>query len=160
MIRKFFQRWLPSVSQVKSHPKLQWLSTWLHEPQLWHYSRRALAGGTAVGLFSAFIPIPIQFVLAAILAVMLRVNLPLSVTLVWISNPLTMGPIFYFTYQVGMVLLGWSPEQVTLTNFWLPLCLGSLVIAVSSASLGYWLVSILWHLQVQQLWQRRRQKSE
>ncbi len=154
MNRKCFQRWLPSVSQVKSQPKLQWLGTWLHEPQLWHYSRRTLAGGTAVGLFSAFIPIPIQFILAAVLAVMLRVNLPLSITLVWISNPLTMGPIFYFTYQVGMVLLGWSSDQVTLTNFWLPLWLGSLVIAVISAVLSYGLVSILWRLQVQ----RRRQK--
>ena len=40
-----------------------------------------------VGLFVAFMPIPGQTIAAAVLAVLLRCNLPLSVGLVFVTNP-------------------------------------------------------------------------
>jgi len=37
------------------------------------------------------------------LALWLRTNLPVIIALQWISNPFTMGPIYFADYQIGMI---------------------------------------------------------
>jgi uncharacterized protein (DUF2062 family) len=116
-----------------------------------------VAGATGVGLFVAFLPIPFQMGLAALGALWLRVNLPLAVALIFITNPLTMGPAFYACYKVGAWLLGattiktgkdfqpsisWLLDQLAI--IWQPLVTGSLVIGAISGLLGYFLVQLLW----------------
>lgn len=168
-MKKFFKRSLPPVSQFKSHPKLQFLGERLHDPNLWHLNRRSLAGGAAVGLFITFLPIPLQMLLAAAVAIFFRVNLPLSVSLVWITNPITIPPLFYFAYKLGTFLLGmpvqplkWSLSQDglfnTLGTFWQPLLAGCLMLGVISALSGYLVVNLLWRLQVSRLWRDRRER--
>jgi uncharacterized protein len=169
-MKKFFQRYLPPIAQIKSHPGLQFLGKRLHDPNLWHLNRRSLAGGTAIGLFSAFIPIPMQMALAALLAILFRVNLPLAVALVWTTNPITMPPIFYFAYLLGSVLLRIPPQQLEFqfSSQWFlatlkPFLLGCMVLSTVSALAGYWLIIGLWRLQVNCLWRdrcRRRLQSE
>jgi uncharacterized protein (DUF2062 family) len=63
------------------------LGEWIYEPKLWHISRTSTAMAFAIGLFGAMIPIPGQVFLAAFLAIRLGANLPLSVALVWVTNP-------------------------------------------------------------------------
>ncbi len=168
-MKNFFKQSLPLASQIKSNPKLQFLGTLLHDPNLWHLNRRSLAGGTAVGLFVAFVPIPMQMLLAAAIAIWVRVNLPLSVSLVWITNPITMPPIFYFAYKLGAFLLGMSIVETsfsfsqewllyTLGHFLQPLLLGSLILGTLSALCGYLFISFLWRVQVTQLWRSRRKR--
>jgi uncharacterized protein (DUF2062 family) len=170
-MKKIFKRLLPSTAQMKSHPRLQFLGTLLHEPSLWHLNRRTLAGGTAVGLFIAFMPVPIQMLLAALLAIWFRVNLPLSISLVWITNPITIPPLFYFAYQCGSIFLGISTLQTEfqldfsqeglvylLGHFLQPLLLGCLILGALCAAMGYWLVNLLWRLQITNLWRERREK--
>ncbi len=169
-IKKFFKRSLPQQSQIKSHPKLQFFGKLLHEPNLWHLNRRSLSGGMAVGLFIAFIPLPMQMLLAVAAAIWLRVNLPLSISLVWITNPVTMPPLLYFAYKLGAFLLGvpiietefsFSPEWIlyTLENLLHPLLLGCLVMGTISAAIGYLTVNFLWRLQVIRLWKDRHKKT-
>ena len=169
-IKKFFKHSLPRPAKIKSHPKLQFFGKLLHEPNLWHLNRRSLSGGMAVGLFIAFIPLPMQMLLAVAAAIWLRVNLPLSVSLVWITNPVTMPPLFYFAYKLGAVLLGiptmetefsFSPEWLlyTLGNLLQPLLLGCLVLGTISAAIGYLAVNFLWRLQVIKLWKDRRKRK-
>ena len=93
-----------------------------------------------MGLFSAFVPVPFQMVLGAAGAIIWRVNLPLSVGLVWLTNPVTMPPVFYFAYKVGGWILGTSlNERVSfqvslhwlmgeLTTIWQPFLLGCFVL--------------------------------
>lgn len=168
-MKNFFKKLLPSVSLIKSHPKLQFFGNLLHDPNLWHLNRRSLAGGTAVGLFTAFVPLPMQMLWAALLAIFFRVNLPLSVCLIWITNPITIPPMFYIAYKLGTVLLGIPTKQLnftlslewllgTLEHSWQPLLLGCFLMASFSALAGYWIVNLLWRLQVNRLWQERRKK--
>ena len=95
MTKKFIQRFLPDPTWIKNHQSLRFLGDWLHDPNIWHLNRRSASMAVFIGLFIAFVPLPSQMLMAAVLAVLLRVNLPLSVLLVWVSNPITMPPLFY-----------------------------------------------------------------
>ncbi|OQW93640.1 MAG: ATP-binding protein [Beggiatoa sp. IS2] len=170
MSKQFFKRLLPSFTMVKAHPKLQFFGELLHDPNLWHLNRRSLAGGMAVGLFVAFIPVPMQMIIAAAVAIYFRVNLPLSVSLVWLSNPITMPPLFYITYKIGTLLLNIPVDPSlafslssdwflsTLSRIWQPFLLGSLIVATFCSLTGYLIVSLMWRLQVGRLWRERREK--
>jgi len=157
MPRKFLRRYLPPAADVHNHWLLRRLGDRLHHPRLWHLNRRSVAGATGVGLFVAFLPIPFQVLLATLGALWLRVNLPLAVALIFITNPLTMGPAFYACYKVGAWLLGGTAIQTgkdfkpsiewlfdQLAIIWQPLVTGSLLIGIISSLSGYLLVQVLW----------------
>ena len=142
----------------------------LHDPNLWHLNRRSVSGAFAVGLFWAFIPVPIQMVLSAATAIPARVNLPISVALVWITNPLTIPPMFYFNYLVGTWILGTSSEQIefeltveylteSMASIWQPLYLGSLVCGTIAATVGYFGMRGLWRLYVVRHLRKRRERG-
>lgn len=144
----------------------------LHNPNLWHLNRRSVAGAFAVGLFTAFMPIPFQMVLAAGIAIVSRVNLPISVILVWISNPLTMPPMFYSAYKLGQWLLGRTPGKfdfelsmawltTDFANVWKPFLLGCLLLGAVSAMAGYATIRLYWrYLIVQRLEKRRLNRNQ
>lgn len=68
-----------------------------------------VALGAALGMFVAFTPtIGFQMVIVLALAALFRANKLVGVPLVWISNPLTIPPIFYAGYWLGRRLLGWE----------------------------------------------------
>lgn len=166
MDKQFFKRYLPKASTMKKHPNLQFFGTLLHDGNLWHLNRRSLSGGMAVGLFMAFIPVPMQMIFAAALAILLRVNLPLSVALVWITNPVTIPPLFYAAYKLGAFILGTAVKNIeftmtfewlttTLLAIWRPFLLGCFLMGSLSALIGYLTVRLLWRLQVKRVWQER-----
>lgn len=167
MPRKFFKRLMPDHRAIREHRHLRVFGTLLHDPNLFHLNRRSASGAFANGLFWAFMPMPFQMLPAALFAVLFRVNLPLSIALVWITNPLTMPPLFYFCYKVGSRLLDvpvrhvqfeLSLQWVTteLSRIWEPFLLGCLVVGGISALLGYFLVRILWRLQLIRHWQHKK----
>ncbi|MBP6793215.1 MAG: DUF2062 domain-containing protein, partial [Aeromonas sp.] len=138
------------------------------DANLWHLNRRSAAGAFAVGLFMAWIPLPCQMLLAAGGAILFRVNLPLSVALVWLSNPFTMPPLFYGAYLVGCQLLGHPAQHIDIqfTWEWLvsvfetlapPLLLGSLVLALLSALMGYAFIRTFWRINTVRQWQKRKE---
>ncbi len=138
MPRHFLRRYLPSNSSLREHSALQPLGTLLQNPQIWHLHRRSVSGAFFIGLFCAFLPVPFQMLIAATLAVFTRCNLPISVALVWVTNPVTFAPMFYFAYKLGAWLLGavptatsehmdWSWLSSQASQIWKPLLLGSLV---------------------------------
>ncbi|MCO6414403.1 MAG: DUF2062 domain-containing protein [Thiogranum sp.] len=156
MPRKLLRRYLPDASRVHSHWLLRRLGARLHHPRLWHLNRRSVSGATAVGLFVAFLPLPFQMILAALGAVWLRVNLPLAVAWIFVTNPVTMGPAFYLCYKLGAWMLKSPPLSIgegkpsvewLLSQFqliWQPLATGSLVVGTATGVLGYCLVQIAW----------------
>lgn len=162
MPKRLFRRYLPSPERLRGHKSLRFLGGVLSDPNLWHINRHSLAGAAFIGVFAGLLPIPMQMALAAILAVRFRCNLPLSVVLVWLSNPLTYVPIFYFTYRIGAWMMGLHPTSPHGINVeWfveqlVPLWVGSLTCAVLGGLLSYLAVKLFWRLAVIRSWRRRR----
>ena len=170
MPKKFIKRFTPKPETLKAHRHLRHLGEILDKPGLWHLSRRSAAGAVAIGFFCACTPIPFQMVLAALLAILFRAHLPLSVSLVWLSNPLTMGPIFYAAYKIGCFVLQVPEIDFTfeLSFTWListfediapALFLGSFILGLISAFIGYFASLFLWKLKVGSQWKSRRKTT-
>ena len=69
-----------------------------------------LALGMAVGIFVALTPtVGVQMVIAGFLSWLLRANKAVSVAVVWISNPGTMVPIYWYCYRIGCAVLRVEP---------------------------------------------------
>lgn len=167
MPKKLIKRYLPDSQDLKNHKHLKIFGHLLHNTNLWHLNRRSVSGAFAVGLFCAFIPVPFQMLIAAAGAIAFRVNLPISVALVWITNPITIPPMFYFSYLVGAWALG---EPVTLTSFelsgdwlanslaavWEPFLLGCAICGVIASLLGYFAMRLFWRYHVIHQWKRRQ----
>ena len=169
MPRRFLKRIMPDHKTMREHPHLQKFGHRLTEPRLWHLNRRLVAAGVALGLFVGFIPIPGQMVVAAALAILFRVNLPTSVMGVWITNPFTMAPIFFFAYKVGAWVmqipaghpaftLTWDWFGKEFLTIWQPFLLGCLICGIVASLLGVLFVRIAWRISVIRSWYRRKHK--
>ncbi len=169
MARKTIKRLMPDPEKIKKHKHLRHLGSRLHDANLWHLNRRTASGAFAVGLFFAWMPVPMQMLLAAFGAVFFRVNLPLSVVLVWVSNPITMPPMFFGAYLFGTKLLGveTQPFNFELSISWLvssistigpPFLLGCVVLGSISSVLGYGFIRLLWRLSVVKAMNERKQR--
>ncbi len=171
MPKKLFKRWMPDPKSLKSHKHLQLFGKLIHDPNLWHLNRYSVATAFSVGIFCAFVPIPFQMVLAAAVAILFRANFPISVTLVWITNPLTMPPIFYFAFRVGAAILNREPKgfNFELSFEWIsqsfktigpPFFLGCFVCGTLIAILGNIIIRLAWRYSVSKNWNERRLKRK
>jgi len=138
--------------------------SWLHrrlgdrllDPHLWQLDRQGLARGLAIGSFFSMMPIPLQSLPAALLAIASRSNVPAALVGCWITNPLTAPFFIFFCLYVGGFLLGRGStiEAMRDHSAWeifkqmpLPLLVGVAVIcpilAVSGYFLGGWAYDLL-----------------
>ncbi|WP_439101669.1 DUF2062 domain-containing protein [Congregibacter sp.] len=167
MPRNTLKSLMPSPARLRKNGTLDILGEWVYASNLWHLNRYSASMAFFVGLFLAFIPIPGQMILAALGAILLRCNLPISVGLVWITNPLTVPAIFYLAYQVGALIIDvpikevefvlsiqWINEE--LQRVWRPLVVGCLLCGLFFGSLGYFIVNVLWRLRVARQWKKRK----
>ncbi len=179
-----FKKWLPDPESVRSNRWLRWMGPVLNQPRLWHFSRKGIAMGLALGIFFGLLIPVAQIPFAATMAVVLRANLPMAVASTLVTNPVTFGPVYYGAYRLGKVILGeealseqdalkalnkaqtvptasdtsW-PERMKL---WLkqfgkigkPLAVGLAIVATVSGLLIYFLVSGAWALKIR--WTRRQ----
>lgn len=166
-MKQFFQRYLPDPHQLRSHKNLRFLGDLLHDPRLWHFSRRSTVRGLSAGVFFAFVPVPWQMLLAATAAALLRFNMPVAVAMVWITNPVTIPPIFFACYQFGAWLLGkppldWAYEPSLdwflkqMGDLGWPLLVGSLTIGVVASAATFFIADLLWRRHIINKFRRRR----
>lgn len=169
MARKLLKRFIPTTAAIKSNPALHFLGDLLHDPNLFHLNRHSVSVAFLAGIFIAFLPIPGQMPLAAIAALTLRCNLPLTVALVWITNPITMPPVFFACYQVGRWMMQMEPTTMALqfnwdsishkfAVIWKPLLLGSVTCGLVFGCLGYVVMQLFWRWHVVQNWEKRKKK--
>ncbi len=166
-MRRWLRGTLPDLQRLKDQGRFGFLGRLLEDPFLFHLNRRSTAGGVAIGVFVAFLPIPLQMLLAAVLAILVRVNLILAVVLVWISNPLTMGPMLYASYRTGAWLLSAEFEAIDYDNAvqwflgnlhqaWQPVLTGSLVLGAIASLLAYVAILLVWRYAVHRERHQRR----
>lgn len=169
MPRKFLKRIMPDHKVMREHPHLKRFGQRILDPQLWHLNRKRVAMGVALGLFIGLIPFPMQMLIAVPLAILLRANLPFAVMCVWITNPLTVAPIYYFEYKIGAMILempigqyafslSWEWFSREFAMIWQPLLLGSLICATLAAIFGVIFVRLAWRLVVIRNWLQRGKK--
>lgn len=149
----------PTREQLEASPWLRRLSPWLADPKLWHWSRRGVAAGVAIGLFFGLLIPVAQILIAACAAVALRANVPVAAAGTLITNPLTVPPIYYAAYQLGAWVTGTSmPAGVSfadpasllenLGTIGLQLFTGLGVAACVAALASYLLISQAWAWRV------------
>lgn len=169
MPKKTLKSIVPSAARVREIAALKVLGEWIYEGNLWHINRYSAAMAFFVGFLVAFMPIPGQMVLAALLAILFRCNLPLSVGLVWITNPVTMPAIYFLAYQVGALLLDAPVRQLnfelsfhwlgtSLVAIWKPFLLGCMVCGVFFGCVGYFVISVMWRWRVARQWRLRKKR--
>jgi len=177
-MRKFLRQFLPHHETVKSHRWLKPFGSWLHHHNLWHLHRRSVAGGVAIGLFCGLIPGPLQMLSAALLAVLLRVNLPVAAFTTLYTNPITIVPLYLLAYELGAWVsgvhnsvtiaqlafpeVGWDNWSSALGDWVVmlgkPFLIGLPLLAVILALAGYFAVRMAWRLAVVWKWRARQKR--
>lgn len=148
-------------------PSLRWCRPLVRDPDLLHLNRHSVSLAVAIGVFCAFLPLPGQTFIALFFSLWMRANLPISISLIWISNPLTIPPIFFVTYKIGSLLLGTKHTTFSIALTWdwfshaghsilLPLLTGSLLCGLVLAVSGYFFIRYLWRWRVIKNWEERK----
>lgn len=182
-MKKRLKAWLPNPQSIKDNRWLRWMGPALHHPRLWHFSRKGIAMGLALGIFFGLLVPVAQIPLAAGAAMVLRANLPMAVASTLVTNPVTFGPVYYGAYHLGKAILGEAPVSEAhatavldkalegpptdlgwrqrfkrslryLTTVGKPLVVGLAILATAAGLLVYFLINAIWTLRVR--WNRSR----
>lgn len=105
-MKRRLRQWLPSPETIQRNRWLRWLGPTLHHPRLWHFSRKGIAMGLALGIFFGLLVPVAQIPLSAAAAVVMRANLPMAVASTLVTNPVTFGPVYFAAYKTGQLVLG------------------------------------------------------
>ena len=161
-----------------SRQRHRWKQRWfmrpfrllLEHPAYWTLNRRNVTRAFALGLFIAFVPLPVHIFVATAAALALRLNMPAAVAGTFLANPLTMVPM----YIVG-VLGRLSPARhrlsrhrvrdeldwltTALVPIWKPFLLGCLILGIAAAVAGYITLGGIWHLSLVLKYHKRKEDS-
>lgn len=167
MLRRFFRKF----AFKRDHVSEQWFMApfrhLLNDQGLWGIRRRTVVPAFSLGLFVAFLPTPGHTLIVVLSAIALRVNIPVAAIATLVSNPLTMGLMYYPCYRLGRYLLG-SPEKPfniemswewvthTFLTIWQPMLLGCFIVGLIAAVLGYVVLDLLWRWSIADYKTRKR----
>ncbi len=188
-MKAYLKRRLPSPEELQSNRFLRIFGPALVHPGVWRLTRRSVAGGVAAGMFCGLLPPPFQFACAALVAILLRVNLPVAVFTTLYTNPVTLIPLYLLGLQIGLWLFevmgiatggSAAPGDVApppsfdfmapldslgalagwLTGLGWPLLVGVLLMAVVLTVLGYAVVYWGWALKASRQRAKRARKPQ
>ena len=133
-------------------------------------NRRMITIGIAVGLFWAFIPMPMQMLAVMATTPFIRFNVPIAISMVWLSNPLTMPPMYYMEYLTGNFILGKEGiDDIELTMEWfadniadifIPLYVGTAFYSIVVTTIVYITLNWLWIISVKDEREKRKRDRE
>jgi uncharacterized protein len=179
MLKRWLKERLPSRERLDQNKYFRRYAAILSHPNLWHLNRRSVSGGVAVGMFSGLVPGPLQMLTAALLAVPLRVNLPVALATTLYTNPITIGPLYLLAYAYGRVLVdgehtGTGAPAFQWIGFWdwveayaqwalslgKPLFVGLIALALTLAALGWCGTRLGWRIYVTLAWRSRKKQRQ
>ena len=146
--RRFIQGLQLSRQELRQMWLFRFFGETLFHPDIWRFRPQLLAKGAALGLFIACTPtLGIQMLISAVMAILLRVNLPISLAATWVTNVATAPFFYYFCYRVGLFFLGGKIQASEVAPFvgkWqtfakiaYPIWVGSLIVGTVIALVGY-----------------------
>jgi uncharacterized protein (DUF2062 family) len=149
MIRKFFRK------KASNKGKLDTFLDKYNLPRAYfNINRKMITRGVFIGLFWGFIPMPMQMLAVMAMTPFFRFNVPIAIAMVWLSNPITMPPMYYMEYLTGNFILGREGiENIELTLDWfssnmgdifVPLYVGTAFYSIVVSALIYLLLNWLW----------------
>ena len=172
MPRRFFKK----LSRQRHHLRSRWYMRPFQfvfgDAAYWGLNRRNVTRAVALGFFIAFLPPFIPHTLMALLcAIFLRINIPVTLAAIFITNPVTMLPLYYAAYWVGCHVLGLIPVTKGIlmsagAKHWLlqlkgpilePLVVGCLLLGLIAAVVGYVVLGLSWHLSLVYKFYKRKQ---
>lgn len=169
MPRRFFRKF--ALKRERFHGRWYFapFDHLLHDPNLWGIRRRSVVPAFSLGLFIAFMPIPGHPLLAALAALALGVNIPVAAITTFASNPLTMGPMFFFAHRLGHRLLDLQGEPLPFElslewltgrflTIWQPLLLGCILLGTLAALAGYIVLDLFWRASLVDYLEARRRR--
>lgn len=170
MPRRFFRKFALKRQHFAGRWYLAPFDHLLHDQRLWGVRRQTIVPAFALGLFIGFLPVPGHVLIAALLALLLRVNIPVAALTTFVSNPLTIGPMMYLAYRIGRFLLDLPerPFSVELSidwltdsfvNVWQPLTLGAFLCGAMAALAGYLALDALWRMSIANYVEKRRLRN-
>jgi uncharacterized protein (DUF2062 family) len=171
MPRRFFRRFALNRERLRRLWFVAPFDHLLHDPDLWGIRRRSVVPAFALGLFIAFMPVPGHALIAGLLAIALRINVAIAAVTTFVSNPLTIGPMFFFAYKLGRILLGLEPQpfifELSLSwlgnqflLIWQPMVLGCVLLGSISAFVGYVALDLLWRASIADYLAARRKRKK
>jgi len=148
MIRKVFKK-------KQSHSKIKdFIAKYKIPREYLAINRKSISRGVLIGLFWGFIPMPMQMLAVLSVTPFIKFNVPIAISMVWLSNPVTMPFMYYMEYQTGNLLLGYEGlENIELTLDWfsqnwekivVPLYTGTVPYSIGVSSLIYLIIHFLW----------------
>ena len=135
--------------------------------ELLSVNRKSITRGLLVGIFWGFIPMPLQMVAVVFTTPFVKFNVPIAISMVWLSNPITMPFMYYLEYITGTFILGMEHLRVHMTIEWfhghlgdifIPLYVGTFFYAITVSVLVYYGVNWLWIKSVHK--EKRHQKRK
>lgn len=175
-LARWFRRHIPTRETIEDNRWLRPIAHRVMAPNLWRMTRRSVPRGVALGLLTGIL-IPLgQIPAAAVLAFPLRANIPVAAATTFVTNPITMAPLWLLAYQVGRWVLqidqslpgeplteaaqdiGWlqwivadaGPATVT----------GLVTLSILGAITGFFVSAVAWRLWVARKWKRRRLRRD
>lgn len=179
MPKQHLKQWLPKPEELRKNRFIAMFAPFLADPRLWYLNRGALLRAIFIGIMCAFFPLPGQMPLALIGALIFRANIPMSIALTWLTNPLTALPVYWFAYWVGAVLLGepaiglrtigmvltdatvWllsdGPNPFAIHQFFSlkVFALGLVITGLLTSMITALVFSLFWRYHISQNWQKR-----
>ena len=162
-MRKFFRKRASSKGKLDA-----FLDKYKLPRTYFNINRKMISRGVYMGLFWGFIPMPFQMVAVVAMTPFIRFNVPIAIAMVWLSNPITMPPMYYMEYITGNFLLGREGiADITLTVEWfsthmddifIPLYVGAAFYSVVISGLVYIGINWLWIASVHSEKDERKRK--
>ncbi len=131
----------------------------VHDRRLWGIRRKTVVPAFAIGLFIMWMPLPGHMIIASIIALLLRVNVPVAFFTTLVSNPLTMPAMYLLAYTLGAWLLDVPMVPLdfdvsldwvlnTFVGIWQPMLLGSVLLGAASSLIGLVVLDFLWRSSI------------
>jgi uncharacterized protein (DUF2062 family) len=158
----WIHRNLPTREQMEKSRVMRPFAGRVLRSELWRFTRRSVPRGVALGMLVGIIVPFAQILIASLLCLSVRANVPVAALTTFVTNPITTPLIWVLAYKVGSWLLQVDAMTVIapvntaiqhsqfddmlqwLTGATLVTAFGLVVVAIVAAAVSYLVTSFAW----------------